>query len=80
MSFTDAQGAVRKIDWALASAPESRQMLAKHAQIQEQLAGPFCDRVCGKGSKTDAAEEAEEAASEEGVARDGSGSGNGAGG
>jgi len=41
VSYTDAQGAIRTIDWALATAPESRQMLAKHAQIREQLVGPF---------------------------------------
>ncbi len=41
VSYTDAQGAIRRIDWTLATAPESRQMLAKHAQIREQLVGPF---------------------------------------
>src|SRR5215472_12745019 len=34
VNFTDAQGAVRKIDWTLASAPETRQMFGKHAQIK----------------------------------------------
>jgi len=68
VNFTDAQGAVRKIDWTLASTPESRQMLAKHAQIQGQLAGPFVIEYAAKASKADAAEEAEEVASEEGVA------------
>ncbi len=48
VSFTDAQGAVRTIDWALASAPESRQMLAKHAQIKDQLRGAVPDRVRGE--------------------------------
>ncbi len=67
VNFTDAQGAVRTIDWALASAPETRQMLGKHAQIREQLTGPFVIEYAPKGSKTDA-EEAEEVASEEGVA------------
>ena len=41
VTFTDSQGAVRKIDWALASTAESRQMLAKHAQLKEQLQPPF---------------------------------------
>jgi DNA gyrase subunit B len=41
VNFTDSQGAVRKIDWALASTAESRQMLAKHAQLKEQLQPPF---------------------------------------
>src|SRR5580692_5357854 len=71
VSYTDAQGAVRTIDWALASAPESRQMLAKHAQIREQLVAPFLIEYATKTkaeAAADAAEEAEEIASEEGVA------------
>jgi DNA gyrase subunit B len=68
VNFTDAQGAVRTIDWALASAPEIRQMLGKHAQIKEQLVGPFVIEYAAKGAKEEAVEEAEEAASEEGVA------------
>jgi DNA gyrase subunit B len=68
VNFTDAQGAVRTIDWALASAPETRLMLGKHAQIKEQLTGPFVIEYAAKSTKADAAEEAEEVASEEGVA------------
>jgi len=68
VSYTDAQGAVRTIDWALASAPESRQMLAKHAQIKEQLVAPFFIEYAAKSKAEAAAEEAEEIASEEGVA------------
>jgi DNA gyrase subunit B len=68
VSYTDAQGAVRSIDWALASAPESRQMLAKHAQIKEQLLAPFFIEYAAKTKAEAAAEEAEEIASEEGVA------------
>ncbi len=71
VSYTDAQGAVRTIDWALASAPESRQMLAKHAQIKEQLVAPFFIEYATKTkaeAAAEAAEEAEEIASEEGVA------------
>jgi DNA gyrase subunit B len=71
VSYTDAQGAVRTIDWALASAPESRQMLAKHAQIKEQLVAPFLIEYATKSkaeAAAEAAEEAEEIASEEGVA------------
>lgn len=68
VNFTDSQGAVRTIDWTLASAPETRQMLGKHAQIKEQLTGPFVIEYAAKGSKADTAEEAEEVASEEGVA------------
>ena len=73
VSFTDAQGAVRSIDWALASAAESRQLLAKYAQIREKLEGPFLISYAAKAAVTaaqEAADEAEEAASEEGVAAD----------
>jgi len=67
VNFTDAQGAVRTIDWTLASTAESRQMLSKHALIREQLVGPFLIEYAAKASKVDA-DEVEEAASEEGVA------------
>jgi len=50
VSYTDAQGAVRHIDWTLAAAPESRQLLAKHAQIREQLVGPFLIEYAGKAA------------------------------
>jgi DNA gyrase subunit B len=71
VNYTDAQGAVRTIDWALASAPESRQMLGKHAQIREQLQAPFLIEYATKTkaeAAAEAAEEAEEIATEEGVA------------
>jgi len=68
VNFTDAQGATRTIDWTLAATPESRQMLSKHAAIREQLAGPFLIEYATKVSKAEAADEAEETASEEGVA------------
>ena len=70
VSFTDAQGAVRKIDWALAAMPESRQMLAKHAQIREQLVGPFVIDYATKqpaATSQAAIDEADEVAQEEGV-------------
>ena len=41
ITFTDAQGAERKIDWALANAAETRQLLGKYAQIKDQLQAPF---------------------------------------
>ena len=41
VTYTDAQGAPRKIDWTLASSPESRQLLAKQAQLGDALKGPF---------------------------------------
>ena len=68
VSFTDSQGAVRKIDWALANAAESRQLLAKYAQIQDKLKGPFFIEYATKTPKQVAAEEAEEVSAEEGVA------------
>jgi DNA gyrase subunit B len=70
VSYTDAQGAIRTIDWALASAPESRQMLGKQAQLKDQLVGPFLIEYATKTKAEAAAEEAEEIASEEGVADD----------
>ena len=75
VSYTDAQGAVRRIDWTLASAPESRQMLAKHAQIREQLVGPFLIEYAAKqptptssaGPSQSDLDEADEVEQEEGV-------------
>jgi DNA gyrase subunit B len=39
--FTDAQGAPRCIDWALASSPEFKQMMSKYLLIREFLEPPF---------------------------------------
>ena len=41
VSFTDSQGAERRIDWTLASSPEFRQMMAKYSLIREELEGPY---------------------------------------
>jgi len=70
VSFTDSQGAVRKIDWALASAAESRQMLAKYAKLREQLVPPFFIEYAAKPAKGEAAaeEETDEAADNESAA------------
>jgi DNA gyrase subunit B len=62
VNFTDAQGAVRRIDWALASSAESRQMLAKHAILKDQLTGPYVIEYAAKAGK---GEEAEGATAEE---------------
>jgi DNA gyrase subunit B len=76
VSFTDSQGAVRKIDWALASTVESRQLLAKHAQLRDKLQPPFYIEYAAKPTKAEVEEEAEEIAadsdsvSEDGVAAD----------
>ncbi len=62
--FTDAQGAVRAIDWTLAAAAESRQLLSKHAQLREQLVGPFLIEYAGKEAAAAAKTEAEQAEQE----------------
>jgi DNA gyrase subunit B len=65
VSFTDAEGALRRIDWALASAPEYRQMMAKHAQIKDELEPPFLIEYAAKG-KAAAEETVEEAVAQDG--------------
>ncbi len=65
VSFTDAQGALRRVDWALASAPECRQMMAKHAQIKDELEPPFHIEYAAKG-KAAAEETVEEAVAQDG--------------
>src|ERR1019366_832538 len=64
VTFTDSQGAVRKIDWALASTAESRQMLARHAQLKDQLQPPFLIEYAQKGPKVEAEEGSAEAAAD----------------
>jgi DNA gyrase subunit B len=73
ISFTDSQGAVRTIDWALANAAESRQLLAKYALLKDKLEGPFHISYAPKTAAAivqEAADDAEETAAEEGVAAD----------
>jgi len=70
LSFTDAQGAERKLDWTLAATPEGRQLLLKHADMGPLLQGPFLVEYLGKDAKakTEAAptqEEIDEAAAAE---------------
>ena len=50
VSYVDAQGAQRRLDWALASTPEYRQMMAKYAQLREQLQTPFVVEYAGKAA------------------------------
>ncbi len=59
VTFTDSQGAVRKIDWALASTVESRQMLAKHAQLKDRMQAPFLIEYAAKTAKAEAESEEE---------------------
>jgi DNA gyrase subunit B len=71
VSFTDAQGAERRIDWTLATAPEYRQMMAKYAQIKEQLEPPFLIEYVAKSNAAAEADDADtdaDAASEAGAA------------
>ncbi len=66
-SFTDAQGAIRRIDWTLASTPEYRQMMSRHGLMREQLAPPFSIEYAGKAAaKVPDAEELAAIAEEEG--------------
>jgi DNA gyrase subunit B len=46
--FTDAQGATRCIDWALASSPEFKQMMSKYILIKEFLEPPFLIEYAAK--------------------------------
>jgi DNA gyrase subunit B len=59
LSFADAQGAVRRIDWTLASSPEYRQMMAKYAQIKDALEPPYFIEYASKTAATPEPEEAE---------------------
>jgi DNA gyrase subunit B len=69
LMFQDAQGAPREINWLLASSPEYRQMMAKHAQIRELLEPPFVVEYAGKtGAGAAEAEETVEAEGEAAVA------------
>jgi DNA gyrase subunit B len=65
-TFTDSQGAPRHIDWMLASTPEYRQMMAKHAQIKDALEPPFLIEYATKGATTETATEDVEAIDAEG--------------
>jgi len=67
VSFVDAQGAERRIDWVLASSPEFRQMMAKYGQIKQYLEPPFLIEYAGKGATEP--DEAEAAEGEEGEAK-----------
>ena len=48
--FVDSQGAHRKINWELASAPEYRQMISKFKQIEEFMEPPFIVEVAPKAA------------------------------
>ena len=67
ISFTDAQGATRCIDWVLASSPEFRQMMAKYTLIKQFLEPPFLIEYAAKVPATVAQEAAEEPEEAEGT-------------
>ncbi len=50
VSYVDAQGATRRLDLALASTAEYRQMMAKYLQLREQLETPFVVEYAGKAA------------------------------
>jgi DNA gyrase subunit B len=71
VSFTDSQGAERRLDWALANAAESRLLLAKYMQIKDQLQAPFLISYATKTAAVvaqEAVDDAEEVVPEEGSA------------
>jgi len=59
LSFKDAQGQERHIDWTLASSPEFRQMMSKYSLIRQYLEPPFLVEYAPKAAAA-AAEEEEE--------------------
>ncbi len=69
VSFTDAQGAERHIDWMLASSPEFRQMMSKYAQIREELEPPFLIEYAGKSAAAEAEESEADVPVAEGAAK-----------
>ncbi len=56
ISFTDSQGADRRIDWVLASSPEFRQLMSKYSLIKEFLEPPFLIEYATKTAAAAAAE------------------------
>ena len=66
VSYQDAQGSIRRIDWLLASSPEYRQMMSKFVQIKDELIAPFVVEaaVKGKAAQEEEAIAAAEAAGE----------------
>ncbi|HZD48891.1 MAG TPA: toprim domain-containing protein, partial [Silvibacterium sp.] len=65
LTFADAQGAERRIDWTLASTPEYRQMMSKYAQIKEALEPPYLIEYASKAAPAAELEEGESEATGE---------------
>ena len=70
--YTDSQGAMRCVDWTLASSPEFRQMMSKYSQIKEFLEPPFLIEYASKAPAAEAVEEAEGEPDAEGAPSPGS--------
>ncbi len=68
ISFKDAQGMDRHVNWTLASSPEFRQMMAKYNQIKQYLEPPFLVEYATKAAADAPAEELEGTEFEEGEA------------
>jgi DNA gyrase subunit B len=64
VTFVDSNGAERKINWELVSAPEYRQMMAKYKQIDQYMQPPFVIETAAKpaASKAETNGDAEPAA------------------
>jgi DNA gyrase subunit B len=60
--YTDSQGAERKINWQLASAPEYRQMISKYKQIEPYMEPPFVIEAIAAPAEEVAEAEGEEKA------------------
>src|SRR5437764_4449553 len=58
--FTDSNGAERKINWALVSAPEYRQLMAKYNQVEQYMQPPFVIESAPNVSAKEQAAESEE--------------------
>jgi DNA gyrase subunit B len=71
LSFTDSQGAVRHIDWALAASAEYKQMMVKYALIKDQLEPPFLIEYASKSVAEVAQDEADAEADATAEAADG---------
>jgi len=72
ISFKDAQGQERHIDWTLASSPEFRQMMSKYSLIKEFLEPPFLVEYAAKKIASAEANEEEEEPDAEGAPPPGS--------
>src|ERR1700739_2263294 len=66
LCYSDSQGASRCVDYALASSPEFRQMMAKYSQISQYLEPPFLIEYAAKATPESATEELEGTEFEEG--------------